>query len=126
MAEPQDATKDFNALELSVQAHGEGITSLGSKVTALENKLNTPELLAKTLEDASKDSKKLDTLFSKLFCDLLKKDENVKICISEHMNEIDRAFWKRFRGRAGFAAWSIFLVVVSVIGTAWAVHHFGK
>src|ERR1039458_5169857 len=99
MAEIVDPRKDLDANAL-LQEHGKGISSLDDRVGALEKKLSNPELLAKTLEEAASDSKKLDKLFSKLFCDMMKNDETVKSAITEKIAAMDRdavkAFWTRF------------------------------
>jgi len=120
-----DPKKDFNAGAL-LQEHGKGISSLEDRVDALEKKLSNPELLAKTLEDASSDSKRLDKLFSKLFCDMLKNDDDVKSSFAEKLNSVDRdavsSNLKKFGGLVGFGLWTVAIIIV----TAWAEHHFGK
>ena len=126
MADTSDAKNDFNPIELSIQAHDRGISSLSDRVAALEQNLKDPKLLAKTMEDAAEESTRLKRLFSKVFCDMMRNDDDVKTSIVQKMDEIDRVYWKRFRGKSGFAAWSIFLVVLTAIMTALADHYFKK
>lgn len=118
-----DAKKDFDADKL-LQEHVKDISSLSERVAALEGKLDKPEQLAATLEAATSDSKKLDKLFSKLFCDMMDKDPDVKKAVENKLDSIDRAavnsVMKKFGGKIGFAVWSIFLIIV----TAWAAHHW--
>ena len=94
-----DPRKDFDPDKL-LQDHHKDISSLTDRVLALEQKLSSPEQLAQTLEAASSDSKKLDKLFSKLFCDMMKNDESVKSAVTEKIAAMDRdavkAFWTRF------------------------------
>jgi len=81
--------KDFDADKL-LQDHGKDISSLTDRVASLEQKLSNPEQLALTLEAASSDSKKLDKLFSKLFCNMMRNDDDVKASMQEKMNVLDR------------------------------------
>src|SRR5665213_2983455 len=84
-----DPRKDFDPDKL-LQDHHKDISSLTDRVLALEQKLSNPEQLAQTLEAASSDSKKLDKLFSKLFCDMMKNDDAVKASFAEKINAVDR------------------------------------
>ena len=81
---------DPEALAQNAEQHGKDISSLVDRVSVLEDTLNKPEQLAATLEVATSDSKKLDRLFSKLFCDLMEKDEAVKEAITQRMKKTDR------------------------------------
>jgi hypothetical protein len=117
--------KDFDADKL-LQDHGKDISSLTDRVASLEQKLSNPEQLALTLEAASSDSKKLDKLFSKLFCNMMRNDDDVKASMQEKMNVLDRdavrAVVKKFGGKIGFAIWTVAIIVI----TAWVEHKFGK
>src|ERR1700679_1201207 len=97
--------KDFDPDKL-LQDHGKDISSLTDRVASLEQKLSNPEQLALTLEAASSDSKKLDKLFSKLFCNMMKNDDEVKASLVEKINALDRAevnaFMKKFGGKIAF------------------------
>ena len=128
MRELDDPKNDFDAGAL-LQEHHKGISTLEDKVAALEQKLKNPELFAKTLEDAAADSKRLDKLFSKLFCAMMKSDEEVKTALVEKINALDRnqvnAVMKKFGGKIGFAIWSILLIVLTALLTGWFEHHFG-
>lgn len=123
-----DPIKDFEADKL-LQSHDKDISSLVDRVSAVEQKLSNPEQLAQTLEAATSDSKKLDRLFSKLFCNMMKNDDDVKTAVHEKINALDRraaySTIKKFGGKMGFAAWSIFLIVVTALLTAWFEHQFG-
>ncbi len=126
MADSQDAKTDFNAIELSVQAHGQGISSLGDRVTALEQNFKDPKILAKTLEEAAEESTRLKKLFSKIFCDMMKDDDAVKTSIKDRMETIDRdqvnAQLKKIGGKAIAVIWT----VVTIALGAWLDHKFGK
>ncbi len=126
MADPYDPKKDFNPIELSIQAHGEGISSLENRVTALEQTLKDPKLLAKTLEDAVEESTRLKKLFSKVFCDMMKDDKEVTASIQDKINAMDResakVFWKKFGGKIGIGIWT--LIVAGFSG--WIVYMFLK
>jgi BMFP domain-containing protein YqiC len=128
MAEIDDPRKDFDASAL-LQEHGKGISSLDDRVGALEKKLSNPELLAKTLEEAASDSKRLDKLFSKIFCDMMKNDTEVKTSVEDKINALDRSSVKsairKFGGLVGFAVWSVFLIVLTALLTALFEHHIG-
>jgi hypothetical protein len=109
-----------------LQDHGKDISSLTDRVASLEQKLSNPEQLALTLEAASSDSKKLDKLFSKLFCNMMRNDDDVKASMQEKMNVLDRdavrAVVKKFGGKIGSAIWTVAIIVI----TAWVEHKFGK
>jgi hypothetical protein len=123
MPEPAERTKDFDADKL-LQDHGKDISSLTDRVVSLEQKLSNPEQLALTLEAASSDSKKLDKLFSRLFCNMMKNDDDVRASVQEKMNALDRSTVKstikKFGGLVGFAVWSILLAAIA----AWLGHIF--
>ena len=117
--------KDFDPDKL-LQDHGKDISSLTDRVASLEQKLSNPEQLALTLEAASSDSKKLDKLFSKLFCNMMKNDDEVKASLVEKINALDRAevnaFMKKFGGKIAFLVWTVGIMLLS----AWVGHKFGK
>lgn len=125
MAEIADPKKDFDAGAL-LQEHHKGISTLEDKVSTLEQKLKNPELLAKTLEDAAEDSKRLDKLFAKIFCDMLRSDKEVAATIQEKINAMDRdatrVFWKRFGG------WVVGTIGALVVGLLGGIidHYFFK
>lgn len=125
MAEIDDPRKDFDANAL-LQEHHKGISSLEDRVGVLEKKLSNPELLAKTLEEAASDSKRLDKLFSKLFCDMMKNDDDVKTSIKDKMDTVDRdavnALLKKLGGKVALAVWTGLTLVFG----AWLDHKFGK
>ena len=87
------------------------------RLTAIENKLK-PEQIATILEIASNDSKKLNKLFAKLFCEMIKEDKEIRALLKELIEGTDRdaimLFWKKF----GFAIWSSILFVLGSIVTA--------
>jgi hypothetical protein len=116
-----DPKKDFEADKL-LQSHDKDISSLVDRVSVVEQKLNNPEQLALTLETATSDSKKLDKLFSKLFCDMMKNDSEVKAAVQDKINTLDRSSVKstikKFGGLVGFAVWSILLAGIA----AWLGH----
>lgn len=121
MSEIEAVKKDFDADKL-LQDHGKDISSLTDRVAALEQKLSNPEQLALTLEAASSDSKKLDKLFSKLFCNMMKNDDEVRVSLQDKINALDRSvaksMMKKFGGMVGFAVWSIVLAAIA----AWLGH----
>jgi hypothetical protein len=121
MPEVTSQIRDFDPDKL-LQDHGKDISSLSDRVAAVENKLANPEQLALTLETASSDSKKLDKLFSKLFCDMMKSDAAVRASIEERINAIDRnatrEVMKKFGGKIAIAAWSLVVAAIS----AWIGH----
>lgn len=123
-----DPKKDFEADKL-LQSHDKDISSLVDRVSAIEQKLSNPEQLAQTLEAATSDSKKLDKLFSKLFCNMMKSDDDVRASVQEKMNALDReaanSVMKKFGGKIGFAVWSIFLIIITASLTAWFERQFG-
>lgn len=84
---------DFKPEELTktTEQHGKDISDLDIRLKAMEVKLE-PAQIAITLETASADSKKLTKLFSKLFCEMLTDDKDVKAAIEGKMNETDRHF----------------------------------
>jgi BMFP domain-containing protein YqiC len=110
--------KDFDPDKL-LQDHGKDISSLGDRVAALEQKLTNPEQLATTLEAATSDSKKLDKLFSKLFCDMMKNDKEVTASIQEKIHAMDRdsakVFWKKFGGKVAAAVGAIIMLIVGAL-----------
>lgn len=122
-----DQKKDFEADKL-LQSHDTTITSLVDRVCVIEQKLSNPEQLAQTLEAATADSKKLDKLFSSLFCNMMKNDESVKAAIVEKMASVDRdavnSFIKKFGGKLGIGVWTLFVAGITAWVTAWAEHHF--
>jgi hypothetical protein len=125
MAEIEPQKRDFEPDKLLAD-HGKDISSLGERVLALEQKLTNPEQLANALEAASSDSKKLDKLFSKLFCNMMRNDDDVRASMQEKMNALDRdaarSVMKKFGGKLGFAAWSILLAAIA----AWLGHILKK
>lgn len=92
----------------------------------MEKKLSSPELLAKTLEEAAADSKRLDKLFSKIFCTMMKNDDDVKTSIKDKMDAIDRdavnALLKKLGGKVALVIWTC----LTLIFGAWVEHKFGK
>jgi predicted ribosome quality control (RQC) complex YloA/Tae2 family protein len=120
-----DPKKDFDPDKL-LQDHHKDISSLIDRVLVLEQKLSNPEQLAQTLEAASSDSKKLDKLFSKLFCNMMKNDDDVKASLVDKINTLDRAevnsLLKKFGGKAAFVVWTITTMILA----AWIGHKIGK
>ncbi len=120
-----DPKKDFDTGALLTEHH-KGISTLEDKVAALEKKLNEPKQLAKTLEDAADDSKGLEKLFSKIFCEMMQKDDAVKAAIKEKMETIDRdevnALLKKFGGKVAFVLWT----AMTIIFGAWVGHKLFK
>jgi len=125
MEDQDPLKKDFDTGAL-LQEHHKGISTLEDKVAALEKKLNEPKQLAKTLEDAADDSKGLEKLFSKIFCEMMKKDDAVKAAIKEKMESVDRdevnALLKKFGGKIIWVIWT----AATIIFGAWIGHKFGK
>jgi hypothetical protein len=115
---------DFDAetITQATEQHGKDITGITDRLTTLENKLK-PDQIAIALESASDDSKKLNKLFAKLFCEMVKDDKDVKSAVGNMINEADRgavrSFWKKF----GFATWSAIIFIVGVLFTA-IISHF--
>ncbi len=118
MDELEALKKDFDPDKL-LQEHDKGISSLGERVAVLEQKLSNPEQLARTIEAATQDSKRLDKLFSNIFCDMMSNDHAVKQSLQKKIDSLDRsaasATIKKFGGKIGFAVWSILLILI----TAW-------
>jgi len=111
--------KDFDAdtLAQTAEQHGKDIFDLTERVAALETSLK-PEQLAVILAEASKDSKKLDALFSELFCAMMAKDENVKAAVENHVVKMDRGTVRRFFGKIGFTAWTAIVFFVGLVAEA--------
>lgn len=108
---------DKDALAQTTEQHGKDISELADRVSVLENTLK-PAQLALLLDSAADDSKKLDKLFSRLFCDMMEKDENVKTSIATHIGKVDRSVIKRFWGKIGFATWSVVIFILGIVATA--------
>ncbi|OGI58001.1 hypothetical protein A3C60_02260 [Candidatus Nomurabacteria bacterium RIFCSPHIGHO2_02_FULL_37_45] len=110
---------DEDKITQRTEQHDKDISGITDRLSALENKLK-PDQVALLLESAEADSKKLDTLFSKLFCNMLDKDPNVKIAITNRLKTVDRdsvkSFWKKF----GFTIWSIALIILGAVAYAMA------
>ncbi len=121
-----DPKKDFVADQL-LQTHETTIGNLVDRVTLIEDKLKNPEQLAILLESASSDSRRMDRVFSRIFCNMMKGDDDVRKSIEDKIAAIDRAKVKallsKFGGMAGFAIWSLFLVVFTAAVTALIDHY---
>lgn len=81
---------DENLLTQATEQHGKDISGLDERVNVLEGKLSKPEQLASVFETATADLKKLDKLFSHLFCEMLEKDKDVDASISRKIKNVDR------------------------------------
>ena len=93
MATSSSKKQDFDpeALAQTTEQHGKDISGHDERIESLENIFKNPEQFAKAFEAVSSDSKKLDKLFSKLFCDMMEKDEDVKAAVTRTMNRTDRS-----------------------------------
>ena len=113
---------DKDKLAQDTEQHGKDISGLDERVSSLEEKLK-PEQISFVLEEASKDSKKLDVLFSKLFCYMMEKDEKVKKAVSEHIKKSDRsAVFSMLKKWGGFVGGGI-LYILGLL-TKMAVDYF--
>lgn len=116
-ASPTEPNGDFTPEQIAprLNKHDEDIVEVKNRLDFIEGKLSTPQKIADFLEEASRDSKKLDLLISQLFCNMLDKDENVKKSIEIHMEKVDRkASWKLIKKWGGlFAAGIIYLGLIT-------------
>jgi len=119
-----DGNKDFKPEELTkaTEQHGKDISDLTNRVTAIEENLK-PANLALTLENACDDSKKMDKLFSKLFCDMMDKDESVKTAVAKRMQTTDRnAVFSIFK-KWGLLIGGAILYILGILTNA-VINHF--
>lgn len=84
-------TTDFNATDIAktVNKHDAEFIDVKARIDSIELKIK-PEGIAIVLEEASKDSKKLDRLFSSLFCEMFKNDKAVQIAVGDMLKQADR------------------------------------
>jgi hypothetical protein len=117
---------DFDADKLAETAeqHGKDIFDLSERVAALEASLK-PDKLALLLDSAADDSKKLDKLFSRLFCEMMEKDGNVKKAISEHIKTADRSVVYSTLKRWGGIATGGLLFVLGIVVDSLIRKHIG-
>jgi|SRR3989344_5387692 len=115
---PKNKTSHIPA-ELEGSAKLSDVNALEERVIVLEAKLSDPKQLSVVLETAATDSKSLDKLFSKIFCDMMDKDEDVKKSIEKHVASVDRNVLKRFGGKIALAIWSIALLILGSYLRKW-------
>lgn len=118
---------DFNEQELTITIgkHDEELISVKKRLDSLEEKFK-PEKIADIIEEASKDSKKLDKIFSKLFCEMMYKDDDVKKTVSEHIKIADRSIvFSTLKKWGLFATYGI-LYVLGILTTAMINFFFNK
>ena len=113
---------DEDLIAQTTEQHGKDISGITDRLTALESKLK-PDQIALLLESAEVDSKKLDALFSKLFCNMLKKDPDVQVAITNHLNNVDRDSLRSFLKKFGSTVGAILLVILGAVLYALATKY---
>ncbi len=124
MATKKQQDFDADALAPSVEQHSKDISDLTIRVDSVEQRLK-PEGMAALLEAAVYDSKKLDKLFSRMFCDMLNRDDDVQTAMASHILKTDRAATSVFVKRAGFAGWSALIFLLGLLVEALVRHYLG-
>lgn len=116
---------DFEEKSLTIEQHGKDLTSHGSRIEALETKLDTPEHIASLLESAFGDSKKLDKLFSTVFVSMLKDEKtnpDIRNTIENLIAKLDRNNALLVVGKWGKLIGGAFWTLVSIAFGAWLGH----
>jgi hypothetical protein len=90
--EHQNGASDFDPgkIATAVSKHDTDIIEVKLRLDTLEQKFE-PAQIAAVLEGATEDSKKIDKLFSRLFCEMLQNDPDVKKSIGDHIRSSDRS-----------------------------------
>ncbi len=84
-------------------------------IQELSANLTQPDRFAEIFCAAAKSQKKIDETLKEVIIGLLKKDMDTQEAIKVQVREVNKTDWKNFGGKAGFAIWSIFLIVVTVV-----------
>ncbi len=101
--------------ELEGSATISDVNALDERLIALEQKLSDPKQFATVFETAASDSKSLDKLFSKLFCDMMKNDPDVKAAVQVHVQQTDRDAVHSILKKWGGTMWTVFVLVVGLV-----------
>ncbi len=118
---------DFNVEEITktTEQHEKSISEFNTRISDLENKLSNPEQLANVIETATKDSKKLDKIFSSIFCEMINKDEDVKNAIKGRIDNIDRGAVFSILKKWGEFVYAVILITIGAIITL-VISRFSK
>lgn len=114
-------TSDFDPDELTKQSkqHEGYILELHNRLQALENRFSSNEQIADTLMDCSRNAVRFREMFAEVLIAQLKTDENLRTTISDFIDSVDRKAVNKWIKRIGIAAWSVFLILITALVTAY-------
>ena len=114
-------TGDFDPEQLAPQVskHGEDITAILKKIETIETSL-TPDGFLILLEKMYAKDKDFDGFLSKVFINLMSKDENARKAIHEFIKTDDKsAVMKIIKLGGKGVVWIISLLIAGFIGHLW-------
>ncbi len=90
----------------------------------IEEHLSTPQTFAAFLEECSKDSRKFDDIFARMFCRFMVENKDVQAALNASIEKVDRNFFYRNLKRVWFPMYSGAIIVLTLIGkqlVEWAL-----
>jgi len=117
MAVPsKKAVSDFPTEVLATQAaHQENISELTDRIRKIEQLLDTPIKMADFFDEKSKDSRRVDEVFAKMFCRFIKDNEEVKAALCDKIQQMDRNFFFKSFKRFWLPIYTAITIVATIV-----------
>jgi len=110
---------DFDPAEL-VKVHGRDIEGIRKILEELVARYGDDDKFGKSFEAVAAKDKRIDAAIKTILCDLIAKDESVRIALRARIEHLDRAWWGVFGKRLALAVWTLLVAVAATL-----LSHFG-
>ena len=112
---------DFDAEKLIKASadHEKTLADLTSMVKRLDQRVGDSSSLAKSFKEAFDTDKKMDSVLTKLLCDLILNNDLLRDSVKNAVKKVDREWWGKSWKSAISAIGAVLLVVLGAFLQAW-------